>query len=1599
MLKYEIPNPFPGEKEVVIYDLEVYKNYFLATFFEENGVKFFTIEDLNELKEYISDENKVLVGYNNINYDDNILKVILNGENITAEKIYQLSSVIISKDKDDDDIKLIKTLRWYTKTPWISVDLMQLSFTDDSGTGKAGLKELAVRMCHPKIQDLPYDPQKILTNKEKEEVKKYCVNDVMVTVELWKKLSDEVALRLELNQLYNVDVTSYSRPQAAEEILKQQYIKKSGISYQQLRNLKTDIKQIELNDSIPAFIHFITPELQDLLGKIKSTILPIRTIKENNKIKKHVDGTTLKQIVCIAGKTYSFGLGGFHSEDSPDSFVSNEAYAITDLDATSYYPAIIILLGLFPSHLTSIWTNNYKEVTEERIKAKKAGETLKAEAMKIIINSSFGKTGNMYSFMHDPKLMVTVTLTGQLSIMMLIEQMELAGIEVISANTDGISCKVPVDKKAEFELIRGQWEQLTKFQLEESTYKKYFRRDINNYIAEYPDGKLKRKGLFDYGSLYKKNDANVIAIALENYFIRGIPIEETIMSHKNIYDFLHSFKATRGFKIYNGDEELQRINRWYQSNNGGYTLNKIRLSDNQVIKVAKADSIKLINDIKDEAIPEDLNYSYYINEAKEVIYSIENPKKADEVRSLGLYPIPKNFKRNPFRANMSEIKSDWVWGDYNGIACYTGSNAGIIGIDIDYPEVCKIYELFTDTMATWHGNGTASDVLNGRKRGTLIYRCNNDNIFGSDGKFLKKHGFEILYGNKSVQLTGLHDNWETYHYDGVIQNIPPELQKWIIDNLPRKNKRSRKKQKGSALDSDEEHHCSRELLKLTLQRILPEWEYQEIEAEEYKIYGYCPVYAHRDPARTDFNIIFTESGLHCGCFHDKCSEDVAELKAVLNQEYQKLQAEEEEQGRLVVRKEVLEDIVIADLIEEEIRETVEFRTILEAFNQESRVKLISAPTGAGKTYNSVTYFLQCLKSEKFIIYVTSNKTSMQEFVDQIEARTGKKLSELYVQELRRGYSIEESETEEQEAEDDSKNIKESSLGIVTHHTYLTRKGLSNLHYNLLYRIKETGAIVIIDEVDSYVASQTKILELDARYQKKQYKGAPQATYYKKNKCPGSKNKPSCHNCYKLCTAEYDCNRDGIPELRHKNNIKEADFNNITLDLPVLPDSNTVNIPELGLSMCQVQQHRDFLDAKIYKFHLENGELYDLKNTIADMVNCAYNPVIYKYSATLDDNNVSQEDILNMENNDRYRIKYSYSLCEIQYLSLKDESVPHFLNEYCSEVILLSATISENDKDYLQKCFDGKIQDILITESSQKIDELLLIGYGGYLRYIDEKAENKVNINPLMDYGKVLIFEPTKDEAIRLYKKFPQKYPVAKFDRDDISVNEKFSENWKALISHSRGNIGRAVNLPEFYTCFVNTVIYKPSNAYDLKKLTRDEILERQRDDRLTTTVQNAGRILRGTGRKVICLTNVIQDEIEYFKNKFEIMVKSEIKTLYVEEDQDKVFNAIDYYHKTGEVLHIEEYRTIDTLCEKDLSALSKKQRANLTNVDKLKYEQIKEENKKEKREQLIQNKISKGLSLLKAGRIWSDIYKEIRLFVCSSEEKEFVKSQIYESEE
>jgi hypothetical protein len=590
-----VPNLFEGSFFPAIFDIETYPNFFLAVFLDAEGFHAFTLADREALVRFFSDESKIFVGFNNNKFDNHLLQQIYDEEDATAGEVFDLAQEIIEGGR-----------RAFEKTMFDgrSVDLHQMRFFGSS------LKEIAARIGWPLIQCLPYPPGTELAPEQMREVVRYCANDVLITARLWGMLQDDVSLRLKIGKGYGISALSDSESRICEKLFRHLYQEKTGWTLP--RRVERPDKELKGADLIPPWVSFKAPRLCKVLEDFKS----IRSTA--SQMKTHAD-----REIEFCGKVYHLGIGGIHSADEAGVFEASGDDAIVDLDVASYYPSIILASGLCPDHLGVEWTKILGELTEKRLAAKKAGDKITSDTLKIMINGANGKTLDERSFMHDPKVYFSVVLTGQLCLLMLIEALQRKGMQVLSANTDGVIVSLDRGQTEAFENVCREWEEATGFQLERTDALRYARRDINNYVLIKKDGTVKTKGVFEEPSMSRKADAPVISRALRDYYVSGRQIEETIKDAENVLDFAYSFTAKRGFSIHAGEEELQSTVRWYVARQG---VALYKRKEGRQIKIPNAESVRLINRLDSTEVPGDLDFEHYMNQAKSIIDKITGKK-------------------------------------------------------------------------------------------------------------------------------------------------------------------------------------------------------------------------------------------------------------------------------------------------------------------------------------------------------------------------------------------------------------------------------------------------------------------------------------------------------------------------------------------------------------------------------------------------------------------------------------------------------------------------------------------------------------------------------------------------------------------------------------------------------------------------------------------------------------------------------------------------------------------------------------------------------------------------------------------------------------
>ena len=602
----------------IFLDLEVYPNYFLAKFINMEGkVREYEMFDGQPLD--VEGIRRIMNSYttttfNGVNYDFPILSLALAGKDCAELK--EASDAIVVHD--------MKPWNFYKYFKCSALSYDHIDIKEVAPGVMVSLKAYGARMHMPKLQDLPYDPDEPLTRSQMREVADYCLNDLETTQELLNQIKGRIELRETMSAEYRTDLRSKSDAQVAEAVIKAELFRLSG-----KKLAKPSVKEKEFFYKVPDYIRYKTPQLQEVLEMVRRSPF---TAKTNGQIEMTQE--LADTLIDIHMSVYKLGIGGLHSQENERSFTNEDDYQLRDIDVTSYYPSIILNQELYPDNLGPHFLEVFKVLVDRRVAAKRTAKQLRSlkeltpeqqveldravttmDALRITINGAFGKLGSVYSALYAPDLMIQVTVTGQLTLLMLIEELELNNIPVVSANTDGIVMYYPKCQREKVDTIVRDFEKLSGFQFEDTYYSGLYSRDVNNYIAIKTDGKVKTKGTFSPGGLQKNPQNDICNEALIAYLKDGISPEQTIRECKDITKFLTT-RAVRGGGVQAGIY-LGKTVRWFYGTDSPGTINYVGSGN----KVPRSDgAIACMNLPVD--FPNNVDYNWYVKEVEELLMDI-----------------------------------------------------------------------------------------------------------------------------------------------------------------------------------------------------------------------------------------------------------------------------------------------------------------------------------------------------------------------------------------------------------------------------------------------------------------------------------------------------------------------------------------------------------------------------------------------------------------------------------------------------------------------------------------------------------------------------------------------------------------------------------------------------------------------------------------------------------------------------------------------------------------------------------------------------------------------------------------------------------------
>lgn len=656
----------------LIYDIEVYPNVFCVTFLDPKTSQTRTFElspykdDWVEMVKFIdSHRNNFIrwVGFNNYYYDYQVMHRLLqtdkHPEGKTKYEIaYMISDRIISMNKEEK----FQHILWDNVHIVPQVDLYRIHHFDNMARATS-LKKLEFNMRSKSIQDLPYKPGTHLTKEQIAELVKYNIHDVRETAKLYEKSFDLIKFREELTIKYDKNFLNHNDTKIGKDYfimeLEAAGIKCFMMTDGERKPVQTKRRNIYFQDIIFPYIKFERPEFNAVLTWLRKQVISHTKaaltgidVENMGELAQYANMKTVKGKVknlncVIDGFQFDFGTGGIHGSIDATVISEDEHFAVIDYDVTSLYPSIAISNKLYPKHLTNKFCEIYADMKKQRMSYAKG--TPENAMLKLALNGVYGDSNNPYSPFFDPQYTMAITINGQLMLCMLAEQyMKVEGLKILQVNTDGITIKVPRNQVDLVEAINRQWSETMKLDLERADYSKMFIRDCNNYIGFYTNGKLKRKGKYEYEREWHQDQSSlVVQKAVEAHFIKGADIEEFIRNHDDMFDFMLRTNVPRSSRLLIEYEDaakvIQNTSRYYMCKKGG-----------QLVKVMPA----LKQTPSQEQLLEKANTPGKLKNFKKLQARREKLGVADRERIINIQDGEKVIVMNTI-GELNEIDYDW----------------------------------------------------------------------------------------------------------------------------------------------------------------------------------------------------------------------------------------------------------------------------------------------------------------------------------------------------------------------------------------------------------------------------------------------------------------------------------------------------------------------------------------------------------------------------------------------------------------------------------------------------------------------------------------------------------------------------------------------------------------------------------------------------------------------------------------------------------------------------------------------------------------------------------------------------------------------------
>ena len=578
------------------YDVEVFAYDFIAVFKNKRTGEYSIFYNDNEgVRDFIN-EYAIYCGFNTKHYDQYIIKAICAG--FSPEEVKQVNDWIIDGGQGWE-CPLLQDIRFRFNNVDI-MDDMQMGLSLKAIEGHLGMSI--------EETEVDFNLDRSLTQEELKLTIKYCKHDVDATEKVTKIRKNYLTNKVYLGGLKGIEPT---------KALAMTNAKLTAAYLDARRDIEfNDEREYKYPDNLRR--EYIPQKVFDFFNQLYD-----KSILDDDLFKSKLN-------ITVGGCPVTLGFGGIHGAIPFHQEEEINGRLIRNYDVASYYPHLMVYYGYTSRNIPN--PQIYADMLEKRMKAKKSGDKATANALKLVANTTYGAGLNKYNDLCDPLMGRSVCITGQLFLLELSQHLiaECSTLRIVQLNTDGIMVSFDETEYDKVLAITKEWEQRTRFELEEDRIKRIVQKDVNNYV-EIPyegDPKIKGgylvRGIAPAGAFNINNNATIVAKAIVDYFTKGTEVETTIGECTDIFQFQLIAKAGSKYKeayhLVDGKEiPIQKVNRVYASKDSCYgKLFKVKTENDSTAKIESLPEHCAIDNDNKLTI-ESVDKSWYIELAKKRI--------------------------------------------------------------------------------------------------------------------------------------------------------------------------------------------------------------------------------------------------------------------------------------------------------------------------------------------------------------------------------------------------------------------------------------------------------------------------------------------------------------------------------------------------------------------------------------------------------------------------------------------------------------------------------------------------------------------------------------------------------------------------------------------------------------------------------------------------------------------------------------------------------------------------------------------------------------------------------------------------------------------